>query len=383
MKEDIQQILEKYSRNACTKEELQRLEAWFLETGSGKPGVLADDARLEQILQRIKSSPRFASTTNRSKAKRSLRRIIWASTSIAALLLLGIGLALYGPILPLPTEEYKADDIIAGKEKAILTLADGRKIVLDEQAKDTLAREHGITIHKNADNILTYTLEPTTSQHPEAPVYNTIETPRGGEYQVVLSDGSQVWLNSESSLTFPSRFSAHSREVHVQGEAYFSVVPREMQAGTRTPFIVHTNRQRLEVLGTEFNVNTYPEQSRQRTTLVEGSVRVIHQANGQRAVLEPGQQAQIGTSMKVVQADLEKEIAWKQGDFIFKNDRLPDILQQVSRWYDITVSYPANRAGLRYSGMVSRKQPLSSIIAMLESTGTIQVNIKERRIIIE
>lgn len=381
MKEDIQHILEKYSRNACSEEELRRLEAWFQAIGQENPGTMVDDTRLQRLLQQIQASPRYSSadiSSTRSRVKRLLVNI-----SVAALALVGIGLAVYWTQPPAPTEKFTVSDIAAGEDKAVLTLADGRKIILDGSSQGRLVQENGITIYKNIDNILTYTPQTDDDQVTGDLVYNTIETPRGGQYQVILSDGTTVWLNAESSLTFPTRFSTDSRQVQIRGEAYFSVVPQETETGRRTPFIVETDQQRIEVLGTEFNVNTYADRSRQQTTLVKGSVRVIHQMNGQQAVLAPGQQARIGNVIEIVQADLEKEIAWKQGDFIFKNDRLQDILQQVSRWYDITVSYPANRAGLRYSGMVSRKQPLSSIIAMLESTGTIQVRIKERRIIIE
>ena len=384
MKEDIQQILEKYSQNACTEEELQRLEAWFLETGRGKPGVLTNDARLERILNRVRSSPRFDTLVSPSSTKPSRLKRLWASTSIsAALLLLGIGLALYWPQSPMPTDEHAVADIAAGEEKAILTLADGRKITLDGRVQGTLVQENGMTIQKNADNILTYTLQETDDQEISTLTYHTIETPRGGEYQVVLSDGTIVWLNAESSLTFPSRFSTSSREVSMRGEAYFSVVRQEQTTGRHIPFIVDTDQQRIEVLGTEFNVNSYPDRSRQQTTLVEGSVRVISRNNNQQMVLKPGQQARIGSTMEIIQADLEKEIAWKHGDFIFKNDRLPDILQQVARWYNISVSYPEHLAELRYSGMVSRQRSLSAIVAMLESTGEIKVNIKERRVMIE
>src|SRR5690606_17657522 len=150
------------------------------------------------------------------------------STSIAAaLLLLGIGLALYWPSSPMPADEHTVADIAAGEEKAILTLGNGRKITLDGRAQGTLVQENGITIHKNVDNILTYTLQEADDQEIGTLTYNTIETPRGGEYQVVLSDGTTVWLNAESSLTFPSRFSTSSREVSIRGEAYFSVVRQE------------------------------------------------------------------------------------------------------------------------------------------------------------
>src|SRR5690606_27345528 len=212
-------------------------------------------------------------------------------------------------------------DTAAGEDKAVLTLSNVRKTTLHAHPQRTLVQEHGLTTHKNADNILTYTLQEADDQEIGTLTYNTIETPRGGEYQVVLSDGTTVWLTAESSLTSPSRFSTSSREVSMRGEAYFSVVRQERITGRHIPFIVDTDQQRIEVLGTEFNVNSYPDRSRQQTTLVEGSVRVISRNSNQQMVLKPGQQAQIGSTMEIIQADLEKEIAWKHGDFIFKNDR--------------------------------------------------------------
>lgn len=381
MKEDIQHILEKYNRNACSEEELRRLEAWFQAIGHENPGTFADDARLQRLFERIETSPRYTATSTRHSR---FRRVL-AVASIAALVLLGIGLAIYAPQPSIPTEQLTGSDIAAGEDKAILTLADGRKIVLDGDIEGMLAEENGITIRKNADNILIYTLHATNSQEMGTLTYNTIETPRGGQYQVILSDGTTVWLNAESSITFPTRFSVGSRQVSVRGEAYFAVVSQQTDgpAKGRIPFIVDTDQQRIEVLGTEFNVNTYSDRPQQQTTLIEGSVRVTHHHNGQQVTLEPGQQAQIGSSIHVTRADLEKEIAWKQGDFIFKEDPLSDILKQVSRWYDITVSYPEHVSELRYSGMISRQRPLSGIITMLESTGAIKIKIKERRIIIE
>lgn len=385
MKENIHQLLEKYSRNACSEEELRQLEAWFLEVGNENIGTFPDEARVHRMLEQIQASPRYKRTGAPAKQNRLRVKRIIAVASAAAILLFGIGVALYWSPHSAQTETASIADIAAGGDKAILTLADGKRIVLDGTGSGTVAQENGITIQKNADKSLTYTVQETTGDIGGKLAYHTIETPRGGQYRVVLSDGSTIWLNAESSLTFPARFSPTSRDVKVTGEAYFAVVPRKTggDVGKRIPFIVETDQQRIEVLGTEFNVNTYPDQPAQQTTLVEGSVRVRNKNNDQHVVLEPGQKAQGSSTIQVTKADLEREIAWKNGDFIFKNDQLSHILQQVSRWYDITVSYPEHLAELPFSGMVSRQRPLSSIIAMLESTGVLRVKIQERRIIIE
>lgn len=271
-----------------------------------------------------------------------------------------------------------AQDVTPGGNKAILTLADGHSINLSDAANGSVAEQGGIAITKAADGKLVYTIKDQTES--AAVSYNTIATPVGGQYQVNLPDGTRVWLNAASSIKFPSSFAKlKEREVQLSGEAYFEVVHNE-----KMPFIVKTKSQEVLVLGTHFNVNSYDDESVTRTTLLQGAVLArklnFRGDNKDHVLLKSGQQAVLDKSFTVKPVDVEEVTAWKDGNFLFNDTDLKDIMKQLSRWYDVSVDYdeiPQNRT---FSGFISRSVNLSKVLKQLEFTGNIQFKIENKTI---
>lgn len=272
------------------------------------------------------------------------------------------------------------EDILPGERKARLTLADGSVITLGDAQKGIIATEGGVRIEKDTEGHIRY----NAGKRPEAttPAVNTITTLNGGQYRVTLPDGSIAMLNASSSLIYPIRFSDKERRVKMTGEVYFEIEKMRLPGGKgNVPFFVETAGQEVQVLGTHFNINAYGDETAIRTTLVEGSVK-IRSAGGQSALLKPGQQAVLTKQLDVQPADIQQQLAWVNGDFVFRGETLESILRQVERWYDIEVEYPSHIGKLRFNGMVSRSQPLSAIVKMIQSTKKATVTVKKRRLIV-
>ncbi len=391
MKENIHHLLEKYSQNTCTKEELRIIEAWFMEIGAESEGTFLSDERVESILNKLKSSPRFAEKysieePNQGRVLPIKHRSLAKVASIAAALLLICGVTFFLMKEYSHSETVVMADIAPGGNHAYLTLSDGTKIALADTINGRIAEQQGTRITNEETGTLVYSMNFKNNKliFPiDAYNYNTIETPKGGQYQVVLPDGSIAWLNAYSSITFPVQFSPFERKVKVTGEVYFDIATQyeSTDQKKRIPFLVETSKQTIEVLGTQFNVNDY-RSDQMEVTLITGKVKLISKDITKNVFLSPGQQALVRDQVYVIQADIERALAWKNGDFIFKNEKLGDILEQVSRWYNIDINCPAHLTSLKFSGMVSRERPLSSIITMLESTGTVKAIRKGRRSIV-
>lgn len=250
-------------------------------------------------------------------------------------------------------------DADPGKNGAILTLADGSRMVLDSAGNGLITRQNGTTVVLK-NNALQYTPESTGAGEME---YNTITTPKGRQFQVVLPDGTKVWLNAASALQFPVAFNGADRVVELSGEAYFDV-----SKNARQPFKVKVlKKMEIEVLGTGFNVNAYTNELHTYTTLVEGAVRVSL-ANGGSTVLKPGDQLKASnTGMQVSRnADMEKAIAWKNGLFNFEGVSLKEMMRQLERWYNLEVVYEGNVPDVKFFGEMSRSLKLSDVLTGLE-----------------
>lgn len=264
-----------------------------------------------------------------------------------------------------------ADDALPGGNKAVLTLSNGSTIMLDSAHAGAIALQGNTRIVKTDSGRLAYS---STASGKTEVVYNTLRTPRGGQYQLDLPDGSTVWLNAASSIRYPVSFSGKDREVEVRGEVYV-----EVAKDAARPFRVKIDDEAVvEVLGTEFNINAYADEGAVKTTLLEGSVRVVAgKDNGDGAVLKPGQQARLvagagkgGGSIHVISGvDVEEVIAWKNGRFEFDHTDVPTIMRQVSRWYDVDVGYEADYSGARFSGGINRNLNLSNVLQMLDKSG--------------
>lgn len=270
------------------------------------------------------------------------------------------------------------EDFQPGGNKAILTLANGKKISLTDAKNGQLTKESNIIITKSNDGQLVYTMAPSQAEgNPSAISYNTIETPKGGQYQVKLPDGTKVWLNASSSLKFPSSFaSVRERTVVLTGEAYFEVV----HLGQK-PFRVQMNGYDVKVLGTSFNISNYENDGFVATSLLSGSVMAETKKQG-GVILVPGQQAYMDDKsgkIQVQEVDVNNAIAWKNGDFVFEKAHIFSIMKKMERWYDIRVVYNGDFKGFNFSGLVSRRQSLITVLDMLASTGRMKYKINAER----
>jgi hypothetical protein len=248
-------------------------------------------------------------------------------------------------------------DIPPGFNRAVLTLSDGRKVELDSAASETIS-DGTLSIENNNGQLIYSGRPPTPFEKGGAAKrrgisFNTMTTPRGGQYQLTLSDGTRVWLNAASSITYPTAFTGKTREVQITGEAFF-----EVKANKEKPFIVTTSTDKITVLGTAFNVNAYADEPSIKTSLLEGSVNVNDRN------IKPGQAYHGG---KVIQTDVIQDVAWKNGAFIFNGSDLRAVMRQLARWYDIEVKYKGRVSDEKFSGKLTRDLPLSQVLEVLKS----------------
>ncbi len=330
------------------------------------------DKKQERIYQYIVSQPQ-----NRYKKTYSF----WMKYVAAALLLCVLGLGYY-MYRQGAAEQYlqltNQSDVEPGKMGATLTLADGRKISLADLAKGELITESGGHLSKNADGALSYTTEQMNANGEEG--WNTLSTTSGEMIMMVMPDKSKVWLNAESSLEFlPTLNRQHIREVKLKGEAYFEVAKDKQR-----PFVVVTDRQKITVLGTHFNVSSYGEDNKSRTTLLEGSVQVESPRSSKSAILKPLQQAiVVDNAIQVRQADAEEAVAWKNGDFVFGIESFEESLRKIERWYNIEFEYNEKEIkDVVLDGWISRNSKLSEVLRRIEQAGSLQFKIKERRVMV-
>jgi ferric-dicitrate binding protein FerR (iron transport regulator) len=274
-------------------------------------------------------------------------------------------------------------DIPPASDGAILTLADGSHIVLDSMGNGVVTTQNGAQVTLK-DGALAYGKDAGSA----TPVYNTLNTPKGRQFQVILPDGSKAWLNAASSLRYPTAFTGNERRVDVNGEVYF-----EVAKNANMPFRVSVAMPAgepggsvIEVLGTQFNVNAYENEKAVRTTLVEGSLKVVNlPQNGNTAsvVLTPGKQAIITTDkrLKVADADVDKAIAWKRGIFNFEDAGLEEVMRQIERWYDIEVVYEKNVPDIKFGGKMSNDVSLQGLLKSLQESD-VHFRLEGRKLIV-
>ncbi|MCW3463434.1 FecR family protein [Chitinophaga nivalis] len=278
------------------------------------------------------------------------------------------------PVAQVAVQPY---DLAPGTVGGILTLANGEQIRLDSAGNGLLAVQ-GTTRVTNRQGHITYN---TTGKHHEQSLYNTITTPRSKLFQLILDDGSRIWLNAASAVRYPITFSGADRKVYLTGEAYFEIAPL-YRHGKRIPFTVHANGMDIKVLGTHFNVNAYTDEKQITTTLLEGSVAVS--GGGTAALLRPGEQAQLQPSQHLTihqDIDTESVMAWKNGYFSFDQTDLPAVMRQIARWYDVDIVYEGRIPNRRFGGEISRNNPVSQVLKILEES-KIHFRIEEKRIVV-
>jgi len=354
MEKNSKKLLDKYLSGNCTSEEMAIVEDWYLQLPdeAAAPAHTTIESSKEEVWNKL--SPRG----------KSVKLITVKYITIAASIVLCFGLGFYfmssRNTLPL-SAKTELKNILPGGNKAILTLADGTVVNLDEAKNGQIANQNGIVIRKAKNGQLEYVINEV--QNGALTGSNAISTPRGGQYQVSLPDGTKVWLNAATTLKYPYAFAKNERVVELNGEAYF-----EVSKDHTRPFRVKTNLQTVEVLGTHFNINAYSNETVVKTTLLEGAVKVSTAAGNVN--LHPGEQAQLNTSnAKLIvdaQIDIDKEMAWKNNIFSFDNEDLKSIMRQVSRWYDVDVVYEGKISTEKYEGEIPRNSNLAEVFKILE-----------------
>ncbi|WP_316746731.1 FecR family protein [Pedobacter gandavensis] len=347
------------------------------------------DQRLEFILateQNIESKQSIRSRIFKVPQK---YRMFKYAIAASVLLTVSVALVFFGNKNALVSVNPVAAKLpVPGGNEAILTLSDGTRLFLNDIKNGNLALESGISIVKTKDGELIYQAlkdsetGPVSGQNSdkEAPLeYNVLETPKGGQYQIVLPDGTKVWLNAASYLKFPASFANHKkREVELRGEAYFEVVKDKFKPFSVMATAAAGLKETVEVLGTHFNISSYPDESKLKTTLLEGSVRI---GTSGTQVLFPGQQSvRSNSGLRIKEIDVEEVIAWKNGFFVFENDNLEGILKKLSRWYDVDIDYDGRLNHVQVTGEVSRNTDLMEVLRMLEKTDKFKFKVQGRRV---
>ncbi|SDL83751.1 FecR family protein [Pedobacter sp. ok626] len=385
-KEQFETLLNKYLDKSCSLEELKKLFSYIdlpeyrerLEIVMDEnyktlvPGAEVDAINWDEMFSSI--------VEDRAKGK---VRSLWLPIAAAIIVMLSVG------ILTWDNQQQKKQktstvsikkDIAPGGNKAVLKLADGTEIVLDGHSTGMLADEDGTKISKTAEGMLLY--DAAKSDGDETLVknhINTLTTPSGGQYMLILPDHSKVWLNAESSISYPSVFSGEERNVSLIGEAYFEVAKDKQH-----PFKVKAGAMEVKVLGTHFNIMSYAEEGQTQVALAEGSVR-IDLGNNSRTLI-PGQQASIKAgSMQISlrNVDIDEVTNWKNGLFQFDNTPLEQVMRQIKRWYSVDVVYQGVKPDLYITGMISRSNNVSKILALIEETGGIDFVIGDKQIIVK
>lgn len=310
---------------------------------------------------------------------RSPARYIRQWIRYAAIFILPLSFAIGWWLIPSSPIDDKPTiaSVVTEKSKPILTLAGGQKIILNNNVD--VAETDGTRV-AGENGQLVYKKHPDDSLvSPESPIFNRLEIPRGAEYFLTLTDGTKIWLNSETIIRYPVNFTGEKREVYLEGEAFFKVTKN-----TGQPFIVHTTRTEVEVLGTEFNVRNYNNEPEIVTTLVNGSVRLTSDVENEQIVLKPGEQGNIDKStgaLNIQEVDPYLYTAWKDARFVFRNTRMEELLNTLARWYDLQIFYQNNAVkDICFTGDMTRMEDFRQILNIIENNERVGFTIHHRAI---
>ena len=372
--QEIKARIEQYISGRCSPEESAFLERWYADELQKRIAEI-DRSDFPAVKNEI-----WGRIVNES-AHVKKHRVAWRTWAAAVVgLLIGFFVIYQNQQTRLTGEAPKekivahAQHVLPGGNKAILTTGDGKQIVLTDEEDGVIEQGNGFVIRKQKDGLVSFEIK-AHSGHV-ASLHNTIETPKGGIYQVILPDGSKAWLNSASSISFPSNFSKSERKVSIKGEVYF-----EVAQDVSRPFRVEASQQQIEVLGTKFNINAYADEPDVRTALIEGSVSV--QGAEQKHILKPGFEmvTHKNGKDKVGKADVEAIMAWKEGVFQFDRVELSVLMRQLARWYDIEIVYEGAYPKDEFVGKIKRNEDIQKVLDILRY-GNIDVTLEGRKLMV-
>ena len=382
MNDKIWQWIGDYCSGLMDKSEEQELRAWMDEAEENKLFFM-EGVKMVREYQVVTRSDKNASDSLkhvREKIKARGRRQLWIQITAVASVVILFALSFAFFYMPeLERESPVSAKVHAGGMKATLIVANGIQVDLMQDNLQDVVRQYGATVLEDKKNELRYDNVEVNEEIEEKPVYHTISTPVGGEYHFTLADGTMVWLNSSSRLTFPTRFTGDAREVLVEGEVYFGVQHDESK-----PFIVRVNDVSVRVLGTEFCISAYPENEGVMTTLVRGAVQVTSGNN--QVVLKPGYQAvvdQYSGAISQRAVELSLYTSWVRGIFEYENMELNDIVVQLARWYDVQFSFSAPEyKERRFTGVIRKYEDLNDVLDMIEKTTNVKFIINGKNVTI-
>lgn len=366
-------LLQRYRLGTCTEEERTWVESWYNKRRNDIYNPLTNEEELlagERIYGNVMSVLTFENRKNVVPLWRQ-PRVWWVAAGTILLMATAGYFAMNNKAVETNTAKTTKPVVqpmaVPGGNKAVLTLADGSSIVLDSAANGALTQQGATTVMKKQDGELVYKTDTKTGE--QAIAWNTISTPRGGQYQVVLPDGTKVWLNALTALRFPASFAGNERVVELTGEAYFEVAKND-----KLPFKISIapqpggqERAEVEVLGTHFNVKAYNDEAAIKTTLLEGSVKMSG-SKGQY-LMKPGQQARVGRDGKMwldENADVDEAVAWKNGRFQFNEADVETVMRDIARWYDVTIEYAGKVPAEKFEGEIPRNSSITEVFKILE-----------------
>jgi len=361
------ELLNRYRNGLCSVEEQLLVDNWFnLEARAAKENNDPVDVDIRhEIWNKLPVASKAATIK------------LWPRiAAVASIVLVLIGVALFYNNLHYSVRYGYKNDVAPGKIGATLTLANGRKISLNNVSSGQIAKEAGVSISKSAKGQLLYQIAVSPSVPGRGDTQlNTVSTARGQTYQVYLSDGSKVWLNAASSLTFSANLNEKGkRKVKLEGEGYFEVAKDKAH-----PFVVESEGQEVEVLGTHFNINAYKGEASIKTTLIEGSVKVSDYM--QQKILVPGTESvKTAKGIEIQNVDAALAVAWKNDKLVFENEKIGPVMKMVERWYDVQVIYEGEKPEDVFGGSVSRFDNVSKVLNILESTGRVHFEVKGKKI---
>lgn len=393
-KRTLKYLIDRFKSQNITKDEFHKLQAFAKENPGAddlldelfdeyfnimdieEPSEPSSKEMYERIVQELQLDNKNA------ERKRKVHTFYWAASAAVLLMVAGYFLfSLFNQAQnPLLTSAHNENNILPGSARATVILDDGSTISLDSLSVDSTILLNGYAIVKDRNGLLSYSLIDGHQSNQKA-VYNTIVTPKGGGYKLNLPDGTRIWVNASSKVRYPLNFAKDSREVQLEGEAYFDV-KRIREGEGELPFIVYTNGQKLEVLGTIFNINSYGDLV--QTTLVEGAVKLNFKGLAPR-YLAPNEQSSYNEKENTVElreVDPYYTIAWKNQKFAFDDASIYEVMETIARWYDVEVSYEGDFSESSFNGTISRYEGFENLLEIIELTGKVKFKVSGRRVVV-